>query len=231
MKKEDKANCGRIALVIVLAAVAAAACATGYNKFADDYYEQGQLFYERMEYERSVDSFSKVLELAPYGKENNKVYYSRGRAYLKSRAFDRAAYDFTKALELTAADDSAMRFLIFEMRGDALQGERKFDQAIQDYTVAVSLVPDHENIKVVYTNRGWAFLNKNDPDAAIRDFSQAIDIDRGFDPAYFGRAHGWLKKGDSAQALIDAKEALKLKPNMSDYDNFLYEVRAGVKKD
>jgi tetratricopeptide (TPR) repeat protein len=53
-----------------------------------------------MEYGRSIDSFSKVLELAPAGEENNRIYYMRGRSYLKDRQYDKAIYDFSKALEL-----------------------------------------------------------------------------------------------------------------------------------
>ena len=49
-------------------------CSTGYNKPADQYYEEGLLFFERMEYDRSIESFDKVLELSPYGKDNNIVY-------------------------------------------------------------------------------------------------------------------------------------------------------------
>ena len=39
-------------------------CSTGYNKPADQYYEEGLLFFERMEYDRSIESFDKVLELS-----------------------------------------------------------------------------------------------------------------------------------------------------------------------
>lgn len=51
-------------------------CATGYNKYADQYYDEGLIFYEKMEYARSIDSFKKVLEIAPYGEDNDLVYYN-----------------------------------------------------------------------------------------------------------------------------------------------------------
>ena len=80
------------------------ACSTGYNKHADKYFEEGLLYYERMEYDRSIESFDKTLELAPYGKDNNIVYYNRGMAHLKNRQFDKAIYDFTKSLEYNGCD-------------------------------------------------------------------------------------------------------------------------------
>jgi tetratricopeptide (TPR) repeat protein len=216
----------RLTTVSLLTAAWLLSCANGYNKYADEYYEQGMLFYDRMEYDRSVDSFSKVLELAPQGKENHKVYYGRGKAYLRSRQYDRALYDLTKALELTPEGDREMKFLALEMRGDAFQGNRQFENAVQDYSVALSLLPGHANAKHVTVNRGWAFFNAGRPDEAIQDFSRAIAMDPKLDDAYYGRGRCWLVKRDPERALADAKEALKLRPEIRRYDDFLHEIRS-----
>lgn len=201
-------------------------CSSGYNKYADEYYEQGLLFYERMEYDRSVDSFSKVLELAPQGRENHKVYYGRGRAYLRDRQYERALYDLTKAFELTPESDREMKFLVLEMRGDAFQGNRQFDNAVRDYSVALALLPDHVNAKYVATNRGWANYHSARYEEAIRDFSRAIAMDSKLDDAYYGRGRCWLDKRDAERAMSDAKVALKLRPEIRRYDDFLHEIRS-----
>jgi tetratricopeptide (TPR) repeat protein len=170
-----------------------------------------------------------VLELAPAGEENNRVYYMRGRSYLKNRQYDKAIYDFTKSLELTAQGDKTMKFLIYEMRGDAYFGKSAWASAIQDYWKAVSEDVDNENAKYVYLNRGWAYLNSNDPEAALKDFSRTIAIDPKLAEAYYGRGNAWLKKADPQRALADAKEALKLKPDVKKYDDFIYEITSGAK--
>ena len=74
------------------------ACANNNKKYADEYYEQGLVFYKSMEYDRSIDDFTKALEINPKDKENHKVYYMRGRSYLENRQYDQAINDFTKAL-------------------------------------------------------------------------------------------------------------------------------------
>jgi tetratricopeptide (TPR) repeat protein len=214
---------------LLLVLICGASCSKGYNKHADDYYEQGMLFYETMEYGRSIDSFTKVLELAPGGQENNRVYFMRGRGYLKSRQFDQAVYDFTKALELTDEGDTETRFLILEMRGDAFLGKNDAEKAIPDYSQALKLSPGHKNSKFLYLNRGWAFFTQNHYDSAITDFSRAISTDSSLAEAYFARANAWLRKADYPRALEDAKEALKLKPDVQKYDDFMYEVRSGIK--
>jgi outer membrane protein assembly factor BamD (BamD/ComL family) len=129
-------NKRNIQLVLaVLVTILTVACSKGYNKHADEFYAQGMAFYENMDYDRSVDSFTKVLELAPAGEENNRVYYMRGLSYLKNRHYDQAIYDFTRGLELTREGDKSLRFLIYEMRGTAYFGKSDWTSAIQDYSI------------------------------------------------------------------------------------------------
>jgi tetratricopeptide (TPR) repeat protein len=116
------------------------------------------------------------------------------------------------------------------MRGDAYFGKEAWASAIQDYWKAVSEDVDNENAKYVYLNRGWAYLNANDPESAIKDFDRTISIDPKLADAYFGRGNAWLKKADPQRALADAKEALKLKPDIKKYDDFVYEISSGTKR-
>ena len=172
------------------------ACSTGYNKHADKYFEEGLLFYDRMEYDRSIESFDKTLELAPYGKDNNVVYFNRGMAHLKNRQYDKAIYDFTKALDTTPASSKTLKFDIFMNRGEAYQKSDDFDHAAQDYTQGIELLPEQKNIKFIYSNRAWVQYAKGNYDEAVADFSEAIKIDPEFDSAIFGRATVWYKKKD-----------------------------------
>lgn len=203
-------------------------CSTGYNKHADQYFEEGLLFFERMEYVRSIESFDKVLELAPYGEDNNVVYYNRGMAYLKNRQYDKSIYDFTKALGLTLGGDDDLRFDILVFRGNAYQKCNEFDSAIKDYSDAIELIPKHANIKHIYCNRAWVRFTKGDNAEAINDFSKAIIIDPKLDAAYYGRASIWFKEKDFQRALIDAKEAVKLNPAESKYEDLLYEIKSSM---
>lgn len=204
------------------------ACSTGYNKHADKYFEEGLLFYDRMEYDRSIESFDKTLELAPYGKDNNIVYYNRGMAYLKNRQYDKAIYDFNKSFEMTPASTKTLRYDILVNRGEAHQKSHNLDLAVQDYTRAIELDPEHKNIKFIYSSRAWVEYARDNYDRAIADFSEAIRLDPEFDSAYFGRAAVWLKKKDYQRALSDAKEAAKLRPTEKKYDDLLFEVKSAM---
>ena len=205
-------------------------CSTGYNKYADQYYQEGLVFYERMEYDRSIDSFIKVLEVAPYGKDNDLVYYNLGMAYFKQRHYDKSIYQFTKALELTAKESHKRKFNILMWRGNAFQQNKEFDNAIKDYSDAIRLIPKHEDTKDIYHNRAWSWINKGNYDKAIEDFSSAISIDPEFDASCYGRAYVWFKKADFQRAIIDAKEAVRLSSGNKKYDDLLYEIKSSMSK-
>ena len=205
-------------------------CSTGYNKHADKYFEEGLLFYDRMEYDRSIESFDRTLELAPYGKDNNIVYYNRGMAHLKNRQYDKAIYDFNTSFEMTPESTKTLRYDILVYRGEAHQKSHNLDLAVQDYTRAIELDPEHKNIKFIYSNRAWVQYARDNYDRAIADFSEAIKLDPKFDNAYFGRATVWFKKADYQRALSDAKEAGKLKPAEKKYDDLLFEIKSTINK-
>ena len=211
---------------IYLVIIPILSCSSGYNKHADQYFDEGLLFYDRMDYDRSIESFNKVLELAPYGKDNNIVYYNRGMAYFKNRQYDESIYDFTKALELTSTGEKNLKFDILASRGDAYHRVGKLDYAMKDYSDALQLSPRSKSIKYIYTNMASIWFIKGDYEKAIDNLNSAIAIDPRFDFAYYERARVWFKKKDFQRALIDAKEAVRLKPANKKYDDLLYEIRS-----
>ena len=78
-------NKGENFVLLILTLFVTLSCSKGYNRHADEYYSQGKIFYENMDYERSIDSFSKVLELAPVrGGEQSGLLYARAILLQKS---------------------------------------------------------------------------------------------------------------------------------------------------
>ncbi|MGD2188117.1 MAG: tetratricopeptide repeat protein [Desulfobacterales bacterium] len=219
-------------LVLFMAAIVLLflACTNSNKKYADEYYEQGLVFYKSMEYDRSIDDFTKALEIDPKDKENHKVYYMRGRAYLENRQYNEAINDFTKALEICPDTDKATKFSIIESRGNSYHSLNKNDAAIKDFSDAIALNPNHKNIKYVYNNRGWVWQSKADYEKAIKDYYAALKVDPAFAPSYYGRASAYYKSGNLDRAVEDAKEALRLDPETKKYDDLLFELKAKMKK-
>ena len=216
--------------LIVVTMLFLVACANKNKRHADKYYEQGLVFYNNMEYDRSIDDFTKALEINPKDKENHKVYYMRGRAHLENRQYNEAINDFAKALEICPDTDKATKFVIIESRGNSYHALNKNDAALKDFSDAIALNPFHKNIKYVYNNRGWIWQSKQDYEKAIQDYSAALKKDPAFAPSYYGRASAYSKSNNLPRAIEDAKEALRLDPENKKYDDLLFDLRGKQKK-
>jgi len=109
-------------------------------------------------------------------------------------------------LLLTGCQSSNLQrgFRFFE-RKDYHRAIRTFDRVIQNNT-------DDEILKYAYFYRGFCYLDLNNIDFAIRDFSKSIDLDtvNGLYEAYYNRGLAYHKKGLDDKALNDFKSALTM---------------------
>jgi tetratricopeptide (TPR) repeat protein len=214
-----------ISLIFLLSA-----CASKQPKeYAAEFYDQGLVWYEKQEYDRSIDSFTKALEMTPDAKDNYKIYFNRGKAYSKNRDYDHAIYDFTKSIEMAPKTDKELLFSAYHERGNCWQAKGEFSNAIADYNNALSSNPRDDDAKYLYQSLGWAWLGLHDYDKAIANFSTALGIDTKLANSYYGRGLAWYYKGDYSQSANDAKEAVKLSPNNIAYDDLVYKAGSAIK--
>jgi tetratricopeptide (TPR) repeat protein len=72
---------------------------------------------------------------------------------------------------------------------------------------------NRDNDAAAYNNRGNAYYDKGDKDAAIADYSQAVKLDPNYAAAYYNRGIAYSAKGDKDAAIADYSQAVKLDPN------------------
>jgi Flp pilus assembly protein TadD len=78
------------------------------------------------------------------------------------------------------------------------------------YTKAIELEPDNPQN---YLNRGLAYADQGDYEAAIADFDKAIELDPDNDSAYFSRGLAYLDQGSYEPALDDYTRVIELTPD------------------
>jgi tetratricopeptide (TPR) repeat protein len=228
-------------------------CATGSKKYADDFFNEGAMWYQKGEYDRAVDEFSKALEMSPSGeREIYVIYYNRGLAYYKNRDYDKAIEDFTKSIQLTPGERSKRKpvaelydtwmevkppspkikyelFNVHKARGDAYYYKEAYKKAIDDYSLALQYGEQRKELPSVYESLGWAWFQKGDFDKAIDEFTTALAFNPRLAQCYFGRARAWAEKGNPEAALKDARKALKLRPDSRKYDDLVFELKSRQK--
>jgi tetratricopeptide (TPR) repeat protein len=65
-----------------------------------------------------------------------------------------------------------------------------------------------------YFNRGVADSDKKDYDAAIADYTRAIELNPQYAKAYYGRGSARFRKQDFPNAIVDFTKAIKLDPHL-----------------
>ncbi|GAB7079750.1 tetratricopeptide repeat protein [Megalodesulfovibrio paquesii] len=137
--------------------------------------------------------------------------YDKGTA-LKARAlawFDRgnmeeALKDFSAASSILVSDPD-----VFHNRANIYLKMGRNNEA----------KPDLERAQDLYFDRGSMWLEKDDLDKAISDFTKAILLDGRDADAYLHRAIALKIKGDLDKAILDYTKSIELHPDATAYSN------------
>jgi tetratricopeptide (TPR) repeat protein len=112
-------------------------------------------------------------------------------------------------LETAAAEDPA-HVQVFLYLGIAYQQVNRIDDAIAAYRKILPRA-GAETARVAY-NLGNAYFAKGSASFARQYYSQAIDVDSAYAPAYLNRANTLIKTGDLKEAITDYESYLALEP-------------------
>ena len=192
------------------------------------YTKRGWDYFKLKKYVEAENDFDKALRLS----DDNNAYAYEGRAqvYKETEKFEDAKNDFCNAIEeyYNNADyDSAKAVLKTVMALDNSYAralywagmiehnvDKNYKKAVEYYTTLIDNLKNPYKPEVIYCNRGEGYLLQHDYDAAINDFSKAIDIDPTYIGAYKRRAEIYFyHKKDYSSAFADYKEALRFDKN------------------
>ena len=179
-------------------------------------------------------AFSSAAQLAPNSPE---ILLNRGNARFELQRFSEALADYDAALAREPSHAA-----LWNNRGNALAALARREDAIASFTRAIQIEPDHVDALVgradvysglgrddealrdieqaltispsaeLYYQRGILLLRRKSPEAALRDFDEALAAEPGDADCQIGRAMALvaLKRNESALAALDI--ALSLDP-------------------
>jgi tetratricopeptide (TPR) repeat protein len=205
------------------------------TKNPDTYFKRGVLFWNLGEYDRAIQDFDQVIELA---RDSKLGWLGRGTALVSKGEFESAIRDLDEAIrldprfglaykergaayyrsgDLDRATADFNRFVdldpknpdSYNDRAEAFVARGDLDKAIADYDTAIALKPSYSR---GYSSRGEAFRIKGDYDRAIADHNEAVRLDPKQPDVYNNRGLTWMSKGDVDHAIADFGEAIKLNP-------------------
>ena len=136
---------------------------------AIDYFNRGNLRYNKKDYDGAIVDFTEAIHLDSKFAE---AYVNRGLAREYTQDGEGAITDYSEAIRLDPENVASAynnRGLVREERGD-LEG------AITDYSEAIRLDPEDVNC---YRLRGHARENMGDLEGAVADYQAYLDLDGG----------------------------------------------------
>ena len=153
-------------------------------------------------YEKSVEHYSKVLELNPVFVF---AYNNRGLAYHKKSEIDNAIKDFNRVIELAPYYTEG-----YANRGGAFTAKGEFGKAIADFKTVLALKNDYAE---VYYNLGVTYEKKGEYDKAIENHNTAIELKPNFADVYYALGIVYREMGDCDQEFQNYTTAIELKPD------------------
>lgn len=100
---------------------------------------------------------------------------------------------------------------IYANRADVYRRLSRFSDALAGYSEAIRLRRPRETTG--YPGRAGLYLDSNNYDAAIADFTKMIEIEPKRALNHESRGRAYVRKGDYDNAVADYDAALKISPN------------------
>jgi tetratricopeptide (TPR) repeat protein len=195
-------------------------------KFVDALINRGSAYAKLGRFNDALTDFNDSLK---YEKKDAVLYNKRGEIFLQNNLFDQAIKDFSSAIVLNPMFSDA-----FLNRGRAYSEKSMPEEAMNDFNQAIKADSDHANMPFVdraapaiqedeesladkdaaesLNQQGLANMEKELYDEAIKNFSQAIDMQTTFADAYINRGKIYTLQNNLNKALADFNQAVMFDP-------------------
>jgi len=143
----------------------------------------------------------------------------QGITYYMDKKYDLAIEEFSKLILLDPNNPGSygLRGFTYLDRGQANQNKSDYDLALADFNKSIELFPNAPS----YFGRGKFYLYKEENDAAIIEYNNALVLDPNYIEAYLNRGLLYGAIGDVNNAIKDFKTILKIDPNNNAAKNML----------
>jgi tetratricopeptide (TPR) repeat protein len=162
--------------------------------------------------------FSILIWSNLYSQEDAVTLNSKGIEYAKKGELNEALILFEKAIKIDPEFSSA-----YANRGNVYRIQKKYKLAINDFTKSFEL---KRNLNTIYA-RANSFLEIDDFQSAVNDYTIIIDESPTFSSIYFDRAYAYLRLENYVEAKKDLESQLQYDPK--DFKSLANLV--GVKKE
>lgn len=170
-----------------------------YQNIPAAYNNRGLAFKELNNPERSLQDFSKAINLDP---DYEEAFINRGNVYRDQKRNDEAIADYSKAIALNPKLEKA-----YVNRGILYLFNWREEEALADFNKAIQLNPNYPES---HYHKGLAFYNQKKYTEAIPSYNRAIQLRANYPQAWFSRGVSQYYSGNTTSACNDLRQARNL---------------------
>jgi len=196
------------------------------HKYVDALINRGSAYAQLGRFNDALGDFNDALK---YEKKDAELYNRRGEIFMQSNLYDQAIKDFSSAIVLNPMFSDA-----FLNRGRAYSEKGMPEEAMNDFNHAIKADSDHADMPFIdraapgiqedgasladkgkadeLNQQGVANMEKELYDEAIKNFTQAIDLQTTLDDAYINRGRIYTLQNNLDKALTDFNQAVMFNP-------------------
>jgi len=171
----------------------------GYQDF-----REGISYAQQEQYAKAVEAFNRAEGM---GFMSFELLVLRGNAHFEMAHFKEALIDAGRAIDSQPTSPYG-----HSLRARIHQGDEQWEQATQDASRGIALVPSSA-AGDLYRARGINFLYLGNPQVAMNDLSQALQLGVVTPLVYFKRGRAFTELGRYPEAIDDFSEALRRQDN------------------
>ncbi len=172
------------------------------SRKCDLLFKLGLLFAAEQDYEDSLTSWEKVLDLKP---DFYAAWHNRGNALSDLGRKEEAVQSYDKAVEIKSDYHAA-----WYNRGLALSALGRKEEAVQSYDKALDIKPDDRS---AWYKRGGALSALGRYEEAVQSYNRAVEIKPDYHAAWNSRGLALSALGRYEEAIQSCDKAVAIKPD------------------
>ena len=164
------------------------------TRSAEDYLKQGNEFFKKGDFDKAIVHYTEAIR---FNRDYASAYFNRSKAYEKKGDYEKAKEDYDQAIYLNPE---------FGREDSNNRGKKEHESELQRGKGRDPLTSEH-------FMRGNNYLEEDNYEQAIEEFSKVIDMYPDFDLAYSARGDAYHMKGEYDKAIADHNKVIDLNPN------------------